>query len=273
MSYNEGNTVRASVVQLDAYGPWTVTPEPRRETDIQALQARLYADFADFMGYHDGYAFFNRFDNMIGIGNHVSVDEYKRFQERIRNRYPVTASIGIGEDATPAGAIDAASEGIQSTGSAQDLSRNETVQHVQKGPDTLQPKATIAHFDIVDVTSKYTDQQSEIATQSAVWESVSVLKRVLYEEYDSAAYFVGGDNVIAICPSLDTHAFKSILEEIHQQTSITYQVGVGEGQTAHEAGDRAKHALERCRENGTRLCEYESDGQYEHYLNMESAND
>ena len=33
-----------TLIQIDNYGPWTVTPEPRREVDLQTLQSRLYAD-------------------------------------------------------------------------------------------------------------------------------------------------------------------------------------------------------------------------------------
>ena len=52
--HNGGAMVRTTLVQIDNYGPWTVTPSPRRETDLQSLQARLYADFADFAGREDG---------------------------------------------------------------------------------------------------------------------------------------------------------------------------------------------------------------------------
>ena len=65
-------------LQLDDYGPWTTTPEPRRETDLQALQARLYADFADFLGGRDGYAFVGRFDNMVGVATGVEPAAFER---------------------------------------------------------------------------------------------------------------------------------------------------------------------------------------------------
>ena len=50
MNTSANEVVQLSLVQIDEYGPWTVTPEPRRETDLQSLQATLYADFADFVG-------------------------------------------------------------------------------------------------------------------------------------------------------------------------------------------------------------------------------
>ena len=44
------------LIQIDNYGPWTVTPEPRREVDLQTLQSRLYADLSQLFGDREGYA-------------------------------------------------------------------------------------------------------------------------------------------------------------------------------------------------------------------------
>ena len=77
-------------MQIDDYGPWTTTPAPRRETDLQALQARLFATVADFLGDRDGYAFASRYDNMIGVANAVEPEAFARLQKRVANRFPVT---------------------------------------------------------------------------------------------------------------------------------------------------------------------------------------
>ncbi len=119
------SAVQFSLVQLDDYGPWTVTPEPRRETSLQALQSRLYADLADFVGDRDGYVFPGRFDNMVAATNGIDPADHRRFQERVRNHYPVTASVGVGTGTTPVEALGAASERLQATGSAQDADRCE----------------------------------------------------------------------------------------------------------------------------------------------------
>ena len=36
--------IQMTLIQIDNYGPWTVTPRPRNESDLQILQAELYAD-------------------------------------------------------------------------------------------------------------------------------------------------------------------------------------------------------------------------------------
>ena len=63
-----------TLIQIDNYGPWTVTPKPRREVDLQTLQSRLYADFSQLFGMKKGYVFFSRFDNMIAVTNGIDID-------------------------------------------------------------------------------------------------------------------------------------------------------------------------------------------------------
>jgi hypothetical protein len=53
-------TTQVTLIQIDNYGPWTVTPEPRREVDLQTLQSRLYADISQLVGNRQGYTFFRR---------------------------------------------------------------------------------------------------------------------------------------------------------------------------------------------------------------------
>ncbi len=247
------DTVRVSIVQLDEYGPWTTEPSPRRETDLQALQARLYADFADFVGRSDGYAFFNRFDNMLGIANGIDVKEYERFQERIRNRYPITVSVGVGEGKTPIRAVEVASQQLQAAGSAQDPDRREVLS--AGNTDDSPGSVTVGHFDIVGVTESFTDTEHAAMAGLTIQQSMLVLKQRLLSEYDSIAQFVGGDNMIAVCPQMSEDAFGDVVEHVDDQTGVEYQVGIGSGPTAHGAGGQAKEALEHCRETGTRVHE------------------
>ncbi len=266
--------IQLSLFQLDNYGPWTVTPAPRRETDLQALQARLYADLADFVGGADGYAFYDRFDNMIAVTNGMDLEDHRRFQRRVRNRYPITVSIGVGVGATPADALEVAARKLQGTGSAQDPDRTERL--VRAGPSaesgsgptstptpTTDP-VTIAHFDIVDVTGEFTDRKHPAATTLAVQRATLELETILYEEFGSIARFVGGDNIIAVCPPLEAADFDAAREHVLAETGIDLQVGIGRGESAHEAGYRAKLALEECRETGTRRHEYQPREPAEH---------
>lgn len=254
MSRTDPRAVQLSLLQLDDYGPWTVTPEPRREPELQALQGRLYADFADFVGGRDGYAFYDRFDNMIAVTNGIEPTEHARFQRRVRNRYPITASVGIGRARTPAAALGVATRALQRAGSAQDPDRKEVLRADAEGiADDVTERVTVAHFDVVDATGTLTDRRNAADAGLAIRETALSLSQFLRAEYDCVAHFVGGDNVIAVCPDLDRKAFAAATDHVADAVGVELQVGVGEGETAVAAGSEAKHALETCRETGRRI--------------------
>jgi len=250
-------TIRVALIQIDDYGPWTVTPEPRREMDLQYLQASLFADFAAFVDTYDGYAFYGRFDNMYAVGNKIDPADFERFQRRVRNRYPVTVSIGVGLAESPVEALGEASERLQAAGSAQDGNRREALVIGDDEPaDT--GMVTVGHFDVVDVTGSLTDRENAIDVSLAIRRATLELATYLRTEYDSLAHFVGGDNIIAICPDIAPQAFDNAIEHVRVETDIELQVGIGRGPTAQAAGEQAKEALEQCRATGARI---HGDGQ------------
>jgi GTP cyclohydrolase IIa len=239
-------------IQIDNYGPWTVTPEPRREVDLQTLQSRLYADLSQFVGNRDGYVFFTRFDNMVAVTNGLDVADHELMQESIRNRYPVTVSLGIATGTTPAQALADATALVQEHGSAQDKSRREvlagrTIEAAHRTEDDVH----IAHFDVDDATGKYTDQMDAFESFTHIEQGYASLMRHLYAEYDALAFFVGGDNVIATCPDLGESEYQAVIEHVRDEADIQLKVGVSSGVTPHEAGIEAKHALEVCRARNT----------------------
>ncbi|GGL42988.1 GTP cyclohydrolase IIa [Halarchaeum grantii] len=241
-----------TLVQLDNYGPWTVTPEPRREADLQTMQSRLFADLSQFFGTRDGYVFFTRFDNMIAVTNGADLEDHARVQESIRNRYPVTVSLGIGTGASPTDALVDATAHLQAAGSAQDAERREVLGGQPLADDErADDDVHIAHFDVNDATGKYTDELDAFSTFVRIEQGYASLMRVLHDEYGGLGFFVGGDNVVAIVPELDRAAYEAVIEHVRAEADMSLKVGVGSGHTATDAGLAAKHALERCREDGT----------------------
>lgn len=219
--------------------------------DLQSLQARLYADFAEFVGERDGYAFFERFDNMFAVTNGIDGRDHARFQERVRNRYPVTVSVGVGAEPTPVGALGAASHRLQAAGSAQDPDRTEILAADAAGGPARD--LTVGHFDVVDATGTYTDRRNAADATLAMRRATVALATFLQAEHDAVARFVGGDNVVAVCPPLETDAFDAARDHVRESAGVDLQVGVGRGTTARAAGHRAKLALEQCRESGHRI--------------------
>jgi len=238
-------------IQIDNYGPWTVTPEPRREVDLQTLQSRLFADLSQLFGNRDAYVFFTRFDNMIAVSNGVDMDGHALIQESIGNRYPVTMSLSVATGTSPAAALGTATEQLQDAGSAQDEHRREilrgrTIDDEFRTDEDVQ----IAHFDVDDATEKYTDQLNEFDTFIRIEQGYAELMRYMRRENDSLAFFVGGDNVIATCPDLDTAAYRDAIVHVEDAVGVELKVGVGNGAVAADAGMAAKHALEECRATG-----------------------
>jgi GTP cyclohydrolase IIa len=241
-----------SLIQIDNYGPWTTTPEPRREVDLQTLQSRLYADISQLVGNRDGYAFFGRFDNIVTVTNGLDETDHRRIQTSLSNRYPVTASISIATSPSPAEALGAASKRLQGAGSAQDSERHsilsgDPLAETDRTDDDVQ----IAHFDVNDATGKYTDQLNEFDTFINIEQGYAELMRYMRRTHDSLAFFVGGDNVIAVCSAIGPEAYRDAIDHVREAVDVDLKVGVGRARAAQEAGMTAKHALEDCRENGS----------------------
>jgi len=243
-------TTQVTLVQIDNYGPWTTTPEPRREMDLQTLQSRLFADVAQFVGHRDAYVFFTRFDNMIAVTNGVDGAAHAALQESIGNRYPVSISLGTAVAERPVDALEAANRRLQVEGSAQDEHRTEVLAGeylAETTPSDLQ----VAHFDVVNATGKYTDRLNEFDTFINIERAYGSLMRYLREQHGALSFFVGGDNIVSVCPDLPERAFADAVAHVGEDVEVELQVGVGRGASAHEAGFAAKHALEDCRHDGT----------------------
>ena len=243
-------TTQVTLVQIDNYGPWTTTPEPRREMDLQTLQSRLFADVAQFVGHRDAYVFFTRFDNMIAVTNGVDGAAHAALQESIGNRYPVSISLGTAVAERPVDALEAANRRLQVEGSAQDEHRTEVLAGEYLS-ETTPSDLQVAHFDVVNATGKYTDRLNEFDTFINIERAYGSLMRHLRERHGALSFFVGGDNIVAVCPDLPERAFADAVAHVSEDVEIELQVGVGRGASAHEAGFAAKHALEDCRHDGT----------------------
>ncbi len=254
--------LQITLIQIDNYGPWTVTPEPRPEADIQALQAGLFADLAQMIGSRGGNVFFTRFDNMVAISNGIDLDDHADIQTSISNLYPITVSMSVAAARTAAAALADATAQLQTAGSAQDSSRRSLLRGTPIAAGDRSPTdVEIAHFDVVNATSKYTDEHDAFDALVQITKGYLSLAEYLHEKHGALTFFVGGDNMIAICPDLPEEAYRTTIEHVEQAAGLPLQVGVGQGSAAREAGMAAKHALEACRENESRVELAASDNQ------------
>jgi GTP cyclohydrolase IIa len=243
---------QVTLIQIDNYGPWTVTPEPRREVDLQTLQSRLYADLSQLFGNREGYVFFTRFDNMVAVTNGLDREAHALVQQSVGNRYPVTVSLSIAVDASPAAALGTATDLLQEAGSAQDHDRTELLLgETLAENERTETDVQIAHFDVNDATTKYTDRLNAFDSFINIEQGYAELMRYMRKAHDSLSFFVGGDNIISVCDDVSREGYADAIEHVREAVGVDLKVGVGRAATAQDAGMAAKHALETCRAENT----------------------
>ncbi len=237
--------IQMTLIQIDNYGPWTVTPTPRAEADLQILQSELYADIQRQFAAKGGLVFFTRFDNMLAITNNVDMDDHRRIQKSIGNRYPITISMGVAAAETPYEAQRDATAALQNYGGAQSEERKEVLAIdglVNKEDSFVQ----IAHIDINGITDSLTDIIPAYDTSFIVNRVQHFLMKKLIEK-GSLVFFIGGDNFMSPCNGLSPEGLLKIVEEIEDETNIALKAGIGKAPTAEKAANLADLALEEIR--------------------------
>ncbi|MDO9043931.1 MAG: GTP cyclohydrolase IIa [Methanobacteriaceae archaeon] len=243
--------IQMTLIQIDNYGPWTVTPTPRAEADLQILQSELYADLQRQFAAKQGLVFFTRFDNMLAITNNVDVEDHLRIQKSIGNRYPVTISMGVGAAETPYDAQRNATQALQNHGGAQSEERKEILAidgMVNKEDSFVQ----IAHIDINGITDSLTDIIPAYDTSFIVNRVQHFLMKKLIEK-GSLLFFIGGDNFMSPCNGLEPEGLLTIIKEIEDEINVALKAGVGKAPTAEKAANLADLALEEIRSGFTDL--------------------
>ena len=234
--------IQMTLIQIDNYGPWTVTPTPRAEADLQILQSELYADLQRQFAAKGGLVFFTRFDNMLAVTNGVDMEDHIRIQKSIGNRYPVTVSMGVGAAETPYDAQRKATNALQNYGGAQSEDRREVlaIDSMVKLDESF---VQIAHIDINGITDSLTDIIPAYDTSFIVNRVQHFLMKKLIER-GSLLFFIGGDNFMSPCNGLEPQGLLKIIEEIEDEINIALKAGIGKAPTAEKAANLADLALE-----------------------------
>ena len=242
--------IQITIIQIDNYGPWTVTPNPRRESDLQALQGRLYSDLNLQFGAYGGIVYYTRFDNLIAITNGINKEIHKKIQNSIRNRYPFTISMASAVAETPYLAQKLATEKIQKNGSAQDENRVEILE-IEELNNKDNNYVSIAHIDINNITETLTDLESAYDTYLSVNKVLVILANEL-KKYGAMGFFIGGDNYMAPCNGMTENDFLEMFENIKNSTDIDLKAGIGIGKLGEQATDMADIGLELIRDKKTK---------------------
>ena len=230
--------IQMTLIQIDNYGPWTVTPRPRTESDLQMLQASLFADLNNHFGNKKGLVFFTRFDNLLAISNGLDEEDHLRIQRSIRNRYPITVSMDVGAAETPHEAQKLATIALQKAGSAQSGERKEilAIDSLVSEDDSF---VQAAHIDINSVTETLTDIESAFDTSFMVNKAQHYLMTKLIKK-GALLFFIGGDNFMSPCNGLSEKEIFQPLQSVLGSPDRGCGAGAFSPRPAHESAGRRK---------------------------------
>lgn len=237
--------IQISIAQLDNYGPWTVSPEPKPEADLQMLQTRLFADLEEEFSKRGGLAFITRFDNTLAVSNGVSLEDHREIQGKISSNYPVSLSFGVSGAETSYEAQRLASQALQETGSSQSENRFEELSgKVVSFPE--ESLVQIAHIDINHATG-LTDEEPIYDTHQLIQEVYLSLSNTLSKR-EALIFYTGGDNFMAPSNGLDEEDILDVILRVEKETGIELKAGVGRAPKPTDAAYLASEGLHDIRD-------------------------
>ena len=238
--------IQLTLVQIDNYGPWTVTPEPRREADLQTVQAELFADVERAFASYGGLVFQARADNMLAVSNGISLRVHRMIQNSINDRYPFTVSMGVGAAAKPHEAQQLATRALQEAGSSRSAERRGIL--VGKGVEAPDEDwIQIAHIDV--------DQMTSMTDSQPVYDTYVLLQRLYISlvsamlEQGGLVFYTGGDNFMALSNGVNEKTLQDIIDQMQRTLKVNLKASVGGGATAEVAANLAAKGLLEIREN------------------------
>jgi GTP cyclohydrolase IIa len=242
-------SIQMTVIQIDDYGPWTLSLGSNREPHLQILQSELYAYVQHLFSLKGGFVFYGRFDNMLAVTNGMNVNDHREIQRKVSQRFPVTISLGIGIGGYPKEAEENATKVLQSQGSSQ-LEERRAVLAVESQLSTIDDGyVQIAHIDVNDATSKITDSMPAYNAFVTILRVHEALAREFLERR-GLVFFAGGDNFLAVSNGIREEEYGKIMERVSELVGLELKAGVGIGRSAKEALRLASESLDRIRASG-----------------------
>jgi GTP cyclohydrolase IIa len=236
--------VQVTVIQLDNYGPWTVTPKPRPESELQVLQSRIYGELQRRFSALGGMVFLTRHDNLIAVSNGLSLADHREILNAFARDFPVTASMGVGSGATAYEAQVQATLALQSRGSSRSGSRRGIVAGEPVAPPD-EAWVKIAHADI-NHSTLFTDTKPIYDTHLLIQRTHLSLAEHM-AKHRALVFYLGGDNFMLVANGATEDDLKRVFAEVKRELGVELKAGVGEAPKATEAAKLAGEALQDIR--------------------------
>lgn len=236
--------IQITLAQIDNYGPWTVTPKPRKEADLQTLQAELFSELEREFSARKGLVFSTRLDNIMAITNGITVEEHREIQSAINKKFPVTVSMSIGAAPTPYEAQVNATLALQHAGGSRSPDRNGVLVGAGvKKPD--EDWIQIAHMD-VNHSTLLTDSEPIYDTHLLIQKTYLALMSSLLRR-KALVFYTGGDNFMAPSNGLDPQELSDVFSEVKREVGFELKAGIGAAKTAELAAQLASEGLHEVR--------------------------
>ncbi len=241
--------IQLTLIQIDNYGPWTVTPKLRREADLQVLQAELYSELERQFGSRGGLVFQTRFDNLLAVSNGISLEDHGLIQKSVNQKFPVTVSMSVGAAPTAYGAQMQATLAMQRAGSSRSVERKGALVGSSVGkPD--EDWVQLAHIDI-NHSTLITDSEPIYDTHLLLQRAHLSLMSALIRR-NALVFYMGGDNLIAPSNGLEISELMNVFSEVKRELGMELKAGVGVARTAELAVRLASEGLHDIRKGGSK---------------------
>ncbi|MEW6592829.1 MAG: GTP cyclohydrolase IIa [Candidatus Hadarchaeota archaeon] len=241
--------IQMTLVQLDNYGPWTVTPKPRPEAELQTLQAEILAELERQFGRRGALVFSTRLDNFLAITNGVSLQAHKEIMDAVNGKFPVSVSIGVGAAETPYKAQVLATLALQKAGSSRSPDRKGALAGDDvRGQD--EDLVQIAHMD-VNHSTLFTDSEPIYDTHLLLQRTNLALMTALAGK-DALVFYTGGDNFMAASNGVGPDDLAKVFSKVKQELGIELKAGVGIARTAAKAAQLASEELHQIRKGNSK---------------------
>ncbi|KUO40964.1 MAG: hypothetical protein AVW05_03095 [Hadesarchaea archaeon DG-33] len=241
--------IQLTLVQIDNYGPWTITPEPHGEAELQTLQAELFAELERQFASYKGLAFQTRLDNMLAITNGISLDEHLAIQKAVNEKFPVTVSMSVGTAPTSYEAQVQATIALQHAGSSRSAKRSGAlVGACVNSPD--ENWVQLAHMD-VNHSALFTDSKPIYDTHLRLQRTYLSLMSALIQR-NALVFYTGGDNFMAPSNGLNLSELTSVFSKVKSEVGVDLKAGVGAARTAELAARLASEGLHEIRKGGAK---------------------
>ena len=233
--------IQLTIININGYGPWTLTLGSDREHELQMFQASLYKEVQKLFSQKNSLVFLNRSDEFFAITNGLTLDDHVEIQKNLESSFDLKLTMAIGYAETPFDANLKAYEGKKSNVF---LSKEHNIYGFLNGKED--EKVTIMHLDVENLTSKLKIMSPYEITYS-IFQLYSKMSEFFLNK-KAMTFFMGGDNFMVITNDNAKQMASEFLDTLKKEQEITLNCGIGTGTSAREAVKLATKSLDTIRE-------------------------